>query len=97
MVEKTEVSYPAGSSTPFLGFPACSLATLPNELSLSVFTKHKGREMLRKQEREGRVDDTTATRSETKYINSERKSKVGDPLPQYQIYRRMETEQVSVL
>ena len=45
---------------------------LPNELSsLSVFTKHKGREMLRKEEREGRADDTTATRSETKYINSE--------------------------
>ena len=53
--------------------------------------------MLRKQERDGRVDDTTATRSETNYINSERKSKVGDPLPQYQIHRRMETEQVSVI
>jgi len=52
--------------------------------------------MLKKQEREGRANNTTATRSETDYINSERKSKVGDPLPQYQIHRRMEIEQVSI-
>jgi hypothetical protein len=82
---------------PFLGFTACSVATLLNELSLSIFTKNKGREMLRKQERDGRVDDTTATRHETNYINSERKSKVGDPPPQYQIHRRMGTEQVSLI
>jgi hypothetical protein len=82
---------------PFLGFPACSVATLPNEISLSIFTKHEGRETLRKQEREGRVEDTTATRSETNYINSEPKSKAADPLPQYQIHRRMGTEQVSLL
>jgi hypothetical protein len=64
---------------------------------VSIFTKHKGREMLRKQEREGRVDDTTATRSETNYINSKRKFKVGDLLLQDQIHGRMETEHTLIM
>jgi len=80
----------------------CKCVLLPGDNPIVVnkyiisFTKHKGREMLKKQEREGRANNTTATRSETDYINSERKSKVGDPLPQYQIHRRMEIEQVSI-
>jgi hypothetical protein len=47
--------------------------------------------MFRKQEKEYRVDDTNATRRETNCVNSERKFKVREPLPQQQMHLRMET------
>jgi hypothetical protein len=62
-----------------------------------VLTKHNGREMLRKQQKEDTLEDSTGAGGTTNCVNYEQKSKVeGPPLP-YRISVIMKTEQVSVL